>query len=149
MCLDSLVGFPVVVAAGGAVVDSDVTNEPMTAGRVALVLVALAMGGFAIGVFQHGLTVGQAADSYILLAVGDALVAQIPGLLISVAAAMVVSRVGKEHDLGRQIVHQILVSPKVLGITASPGGPEKFGRDMARDLSRYAGVVKSANIKAE
>jgi hypothetical protein len=36
-----------------------------------------------------------------------------------------------------------------LGITASPGGPEKFGRDMARDLSRYAAVVKSANIKAE
>ena len=36
-----------------------------------------------------------------------------------------------------------------LGITASPGGPERFGRDMARDLSRYAGVVKSANIKAE
>ena len=36
-----------------------------------------------------------------------------------------------------------------LGITASPGGPEKFGRDMARDLSRYAAVVKAANIKAE
>nr|WP_233249456.1 tripartite tricarboxylate transporter substrate binding protein [Limnohabitans sp. Hippo3] len=36
-----------------------------------------------------------------------------------------------------------------LGITASPGGPEKFGRDMARDLSRYAAVVKSANIKVE
>ena len=36
-----------------------------------------------------------------------------------------------------------------LGIAASPGGPEKFGRDMARDLSRYAAVVKSANIKAE
>ena len=36
-----------------------------------------------------------------------------------------------------------------LGITASPGGPERFGRDMARDLSRYAAVVKSANIKAE
>ena len=36
-----------------------------------------------------------------------------------------------------------------LGITASPGGPEKFGRDMARDLSRYAGVVKAANIKVE
>jgi tripartite-type tricarboxylate transporter receptor subunit TctC len=36
-----------------------------------------------------------------------------------------------------------------LGITASPGGPERFGRDMARDLSRYAAVVKAANIKAE
>ena len=71
------------------------------------------------GVLQHGLTASQAADTYILLAVGDALVAQVPGLLISVAAAMVVSRVGKEEDLGRQIVQQMLISPKVLGITAT------------------------------
>lgn len=52
------------------------------------------------------------------LAVGDALVAQVPGLLISVAAAMVVSRVGKEDDLSKQIVNQVLLSPRVLGITA-------------------------------
>jgi flagellar biosynthesis protein FlhA len=84
-----------------------------------LILLINIFGGFAIGVLQHGLTAGQAADTYILLAVGDALVAQIPGLLISVAAAMVVSRVGKEEDLGRQIVQQMLISPKVLGITAT------------------------------
>ena len=84
-----------------------------------LILLINIFGGFAIGVLQHGLSAGQAADTYILLAVGDALVAQVPGLLISVAAAMVVSRVGKEQDLGRQIVTQMLVSPKVLGITAS------------------------------
>jgi flagellar biosynthesis protein FlhA len=83
-----------------------------------LILLINLFGGFAVGVLQHGLSVGQAADSYILLAVGDALVAQVPGLLISVAAAMVVSRVGKDHDLGRQIVRQMFVSPKVLGITA-------------------------------
>ncbi len=84
-----------------------------------LILLINIFGGFAIGVLQHGLTAGQAADTYILLAVGDALVAQIPGLLISVAAAMVVSRVGKEQDLGKQIVDQMLASPRVLGITAS------------------------------
>ncbi len=84
-----------------------------------LILLINIFGGFAIGVLQHGLSASQAADTYILLAVGDALVAQVPGLLISVAAAMVVSRVGKEQDLGRQIVAQMLVSPKVLGITAS------------------------------
>jgi len=67
---------------------------------------------------QHGLSAGEAADSYILLAVGDALVAQIPGLLISVAAAMVVSRVGKEEDSGAQIRKQLFGSPKALGITA-------------------------------
>jgi flagellar biosynthesis protein FlhA len=84
-----------------------------------LILFINIIGGLIVGVVQHNLSFGQAADSYILLAVGDALVAQIPGLLISVAAAMVVSRVGKEHDLGRQIMHQMFVSPRVLGITAA------------------------------
>jgi flagellar biosynthesis protein FlhA len=83
-----------------------------------LILLINIVGGFAIGVLQHGLSVGKAADTYILMAVGDALVAQIPGLLISVAAAMVISRVGKETDMGQQIVHQLLTSPRVLGVTA-------------------------------
>ena len=83
-----------------------------------LILFINIIGGFAVGMAQHGLSAGQAADSYILLAVGDALVAQIPGLLISVAAAMVVSRVGKDQDLQRQIVSQMLVSPRALGITS-------------------------------
>ena len=84
-----------------------------------LILLINIFGGFAIGILQHDLTASQAANSYILLAVGDALVAQIPGLLISVAAAMVVSRVGKDKDIGKQIVGQMFVSPRVLGITAT------------------------------
>lgn len=84
-----------------------------------LILLINIFGGFTIGILQHGLSASQAADTYILLAVGDALVAQIPGLLISVAAAMVVSRVGKDDDIGRQIVSQMFVSPRVLGITAA------------------------------
>jgi len=84
-----------------------------------LILLINIFGGFAIGILQHDLTATQAANTYILLAVGDALVAQIPGLLISVAAAMVVSRVGKEHDIGKQIVGQMFVSPRVLGVTAA------------------------------
>ena len=83
-----------------------------------LILLINIIGGFAIGVLQHDLSAKQAADSYILLAIGDALVAQIPGLLISVAAAMVISRVGKDHDMGRQIVQQLFMSPRVLGVTA-------------------------------
>ncbi len=83
-----------------------------------LILLINIFGGFAIGILQHDLSASQAANSYILLAVGDALVAQIPGLLISVAAAMVVSRVGKEHDIGKQIAGQMFVSARVLGITA-------------------------------
>jgi flagellar biosynthesis protein FlhA len=84
-----------------------------------LILLINIFGGFTIGILQHDLTASQAANTYILLAVGDALVAQIPGLLISVAAAMVVSRVGKDTDIGKQIIGQMFVSPRVLGITAT------------------------------
>jgi flagellar biosynthesis protein FlhA len=83
-----------------------------------LILFINIIGGFVIGVAQHGLSAGEAANSYILLAVGDALVAQIPALLISVAAAMVVSRVGKEQDVGSQIAKQVFNSPRSLAVTA-------------------------------
>jgi len=83
-----------------------------------LILFINIVGGFVIGVVQHNLSPGEAASSYVLLAVGDALVAQIPGLLISVAAAMVVSRVGKDKDVGEQIVGQMFENPKVLGVAS-------------------------------
>jgi flagellar biosynthesis protein FlhA len=83
-----------------------------------LILFINIVGGFVIGVAQHDLSAQQAASSYILLAVGDALVAQVPALLISVAAAMVVSRVGKETAIGAQIGAQVFNSPKALIITA-------------------------------
>ena len=84
-----------------------------------LILFINIVGGLIIGVASHGLSVGAAAQNYVLLAVGDALVAQIPALLISVAAAMVVSRVGDEHDIGHQIRHQVFSSPKALALTAA------------------------------
>ena len=83
-----------------------------------LILFINVVGGFIIGVASHNLSAGDAADRYVLLAVGDALVAQIPGLLISVAAAMVVSRVGKEQNIGSQIGSQVFGSARALGITA-------------------------------
>jgi flagellar biosynthesis protein FlhA len=83
-----------------------------------LILFINIVGGFVIGVAQHGLSASQAADSYILLAVGDALVAQIPALLISVSAAMVVSRVGKEQNVGNQIGSQVFNSARSLGLVA-------------------------------
>jgi len=83
-----------------------------------LILFINIIGGFVIGVVQHGLSAGQAADSYILLAVGDALVAQIPALLISVSSALVVSRVGKDKDVGQMIGSQVFGSTKAVAITA-------------------------------
>ena len=99
-----------------------------------LILIVTMIGGLTIGMVQHGLSAGQAADTYILLAVGDALVAQIPSLLISVAAAMVVSRVGKDEDLGDQVIQQMFLSSKVLFIAGGvlfvlgivPGMPHLF-----------------------
>ena len=83
-----------------------------------LILFINVVGGFIVGVAQHDLSAADAASSYILLAVGDALVAQIPALLISVAAAMVVTRVGKEQDVGSQIRKQVFGSTRSLGVTA-------------------------------
>ena len=87
-----------------------------------LILFITVVGGFIIGMAMHGMTAAQAASSYVTLAVGDALVAQIPALLISVASAMVVSRVGKEQDIGTQIRGQVFDSPQALGVAAGVVG---------------------------
>ena len=84
-----------------------------------LILIITIVGGFIIGMAQHGMSASDAANSYILLSVGDALVAQIPALLISVALAMVISRVGKDNDTGKQIANQMLSSPRALAITSA------------------------------
>ncbi|KPF49461.1 flagellar biosynthesis protein FlhA [beta proteobacterium AAP51] len=83
-----------------------------------LILFITIVGGFVIGLAMHGMSAGEAASTYVTLAVGDALVAQIPALLISVASAMVVSRVGKEQDIGTQIRGQVFDSPQALGVAA-------------------------------
>ncbi len=83
-----------------------------------LILVINIVGGLVIGMLQHGLAAGEAANNYVLLAVGDALVAQVPALLISVAAAMVVTRVGKGQDIGTQIRAQVFDSPRAVAIAA-------------------------------
>ena len=83
-----------------------------------LILFITMVGGFIIGLAMHDMSGSEAARSYITLAIGDALVAQIPALLISVAAAMVVSRVGKEQDIGSQIGGQVFDSPRALGVAA-------------------------------
>ena len=77
------------------------------------------IGGLAIGVGQHDLAFAQAAETYVLLAIGDGLVAQIPSLLLSVASAMVVTRVrGSTQDLGQQVTAQLFDDPKTLVVTA-------------------------------
>ncbi|HEY0877521.1 MAG TPA: flagellar biosynthesis protein FlhA, partial [Zeimonas sp.] len=76
------------------------------------------IGGLLIGTAQHSLSVEQAANNYVLLAIGDALVAQVPGLVISVAAGLIVSRVSDDDDVGGQVIKQLLSLPRALGLTA-------------------------------
>lgn len=84
-----------------------------------LILFINIIGGLAIGVLQHQLPVGDAAENYTLLTIGDGLVAQIPSLLLSTAAAIMVTRVSRAEDMSQQIFQQLFGSPRVL--TTSSG----------------------------
>ncbi len=84
-----------------------------------LILFINVIGGLLVGIFQHNLDVATAANNYTLLAIGDGLVAQIPALIISTAAGMVVSRVATDEDVGQQLIGQLFNQPAVLYITAS------------------------------
>jgi len=75
-------------------------------------------GGTIIGAAQHGMTLADAGKTYALLTIGDGLVAQIPALLLSVAVAILVTRVSRSHDMGQQIMSQVLGQPRALGVTA-------------------------------
>jgi len=71
-----------------------------------LILFVNIIGGLILGTVQHGLTLGEAGSNYILLAIGDGLVAQIPALLLSIAAAIIVTRVSSPLDLSGQVASQ-------------------------------------------
>jgi len=75
-------------------------------------------GGTIIGAAQHGMTLADAGRTYALLTIGDGLVAQIPALLLSVAVAILVTRVSRPHDMSQQIMTQVLGQPKALGVTS-------------------------------
>src|SRR3546814_3351564 len=83
-----------------------------------LVMIINIIGGLIIGVGQHDLSFSEAGRVYTLLTIGDGLVAQIPALIISTAAGVVVSRVATDQDVGLQMVSQLFANPAVLFITA-------------------------------
>jgi flagellar biosynthesis protein FlhA len=82
-----------------------------------LIIIINILGGLVVGMIQHDLPLATAAKNYTLLTIGDGLVAQIPSLIISVAAGIVISRVANHQDLGTQLTKQLFASPKVLEIT--------------------------------
>lgn len=84
-----------------------------------LILFINLIGGLLIGVLQHDLTFGQAAQVYALLTIGDGLVAQIPALLISTGVAMLVTRISRPQDLAETVVKQMLGSERALGVAGA------------------------------
>ena len=87
-----------------------------------IILVINIIGGLFIGTLQHGLSLGQAAENYTLLTIGDGLVAQIPSLLLSTATAIIITRVSRSGDMGEQIQLQVFSNPRVLGVTGGVMG---------------------------
>ena len=83
-----------------------------------LVMVINLIGGLLVGMLQHNMLFADAAKTYTLLTIGDGLVAQVPALIISVAAGIVVSRVGTDQDLSEQILGQLFSRPQVMYVTA-------------------------------
>ena len=116
-----------------------------------LILVMNIIGGLSIGMLQHELEFSRAVEVYTLLTIGDGLVAQIPGLLLSVSAAIMVTRVSdSKSDMGEQVSKQMLGSPKALTVAASiigfmgiiPGMPHIAFLSLAILMAGFAYVIK-------
>jgi flagellar biosynthesis protein FlhA len=85
---------------------------------VAAILITLinVLGGFAIGIMQKGMTVNEALQRFTLLSIGDGLVSQIPALITSTAAGILVTRAAAKEELGNELTRQLLAYPKVLAV---------------------------------
>jgi len=95
-----------------------------------LILAVNVLGGLIIGLLQHDLSVGTAAELYILLAIGDGLVAQVPSLLLSIATAIIVTRVSSAENMSEHISSQVNLSAAwiptslvILALGLIPGMP--------------------------
>ena len=107
-----------------------------------MVIVINIVGGLIVGVVQHDMAFADAVANYTLLAIGDGLVAQIPSLIISVAAGVVVSRVANEQDIGGQLVGQLFSNPKVVYITAGIIG----GMGIIPGMPHFAFILLAATL---
>jgi flagellar biosynthesis protein FlhA len=83
-----------------------------------LITVVNILGGFAIGVLQKGLGLGQAAELYTLMTIGDGLVTQIPSLIVSTAAGIIVTRAASGEDFSKQVAAQMFLQPRAIGVTS-------------------------------
>nr|WP_294892889.1 flagellar biosynthesis protein FlhA [uncultured Gilliamella sp.] len=83
-----------------------------------LIMAITIVGGLLVGVMQHDMTLSDASTTYVLLTIGDGLVAQIPSLIISTAAGVIVTRVTSQENISDQMLKQLFNNPQVLILTA-------------------------------
>jgi len=118
-----------------------------------LILFINIIGGLTIGMIQHDLPLSEAVRNYTLLTIGDGLVAQIPALLISSAAAIIVTRVSGQQELGKQAVGQLFGNPKIMfiasGILGAMGVIPGMPNFAFLTLSAALGAVGYLRLKAE
>ncbi len=84
-----------------------------------LMIVINIVGGLIIGVFYKGMGFGEAAKNYTLLTIGEGLAAQIPALIVSAAAGIIVTRAASETNLGSELLRQVLIHPRAILAAAS------------------------------
>ncbi|MBW2518135.1 MAG: flagellar biosynthesis protein FlhA [Deltaproteobacteria bacterium] len=98
----------------------DGANKFVRGDAVAGIVITLIniIGGLAIGIFQNKMSFVDAAQNYTLLTIGDGLVTQVPALIVSTAAGVIVTRAGAASSLGEEISSQILIQPKAIAVAA-------------------------------
>ncbi|WP_299978151.1 flagellar biosynthesis protein FlhA [uncultured Pseudoteredinibacter sp.] len=122
-----------------------------------LILVLNVVGGLIVGMAQHELSFAEAGEKYVLLTIGDGLVAQIPSLLLSTSAAIMVTRVNSSEDMRSQVMGQMFDSPKALGVAAGvlflmgsiPGMPHFSFLSLAFLTGTIAFFIHKRNTAAE
>ncbi|MBY5990746.1 flagellar biosynthesis protein FlhA [Ferrimonas balearica] len=122
-----------------------------------LILLINIIGGFIIGIAQHGLSFGDAVEIYTLLTIGDGLVAQIPGLLLSIGAAIIITRQNESQQMGDEVVRQMFDNPRVLVICSAvliimglvPGMPHMAFLSLGLTLAGTTWYLKRKKEKAQ
>ncbi|WP_038054599.1 flagellar biosynthesis protein FlhA [Thioalkalivibrio sp. ALJ1] len=122
-----------------------------------LILFVNIIGGLTIGAVQHGMSLGDAATNYVLLTIGDGLVAQIPSLVLSSATAIIVTRVTSSQDMGQQVYGQMFSNPRVLYVAGAviaalgvvPGMPNAVFLGLAALIFGWAYLLRRQSRQAE
>jgi flagellar biosynthesis protein FlhA len=122
-----------------------------------LILFINIIGGLVIGTVTHGMALGDAARTYILLTIGDGLVAQIPALLLSSATAIIVTRVSAAGDMGSDVIRQLFGSARAIGVAAAiigmlglvPGMPNLVFLGLAAALGGAAWMLHKRSRQTE